>query len=78
MTFPVEVVDINDNAPQFIFIGNDSYSAEIAENNVFVRFENFFAATDADSTTNGEIDFVPSNETSKIYTSYISSAIMMT
>lgn len=64
-TVMVDVVDVNDHAPEFIFTGNDSYSLEIPENSPFMRFENFFLASDEDSTSNGMIEFVPSNITSK-------------
>jgi protocadherin-15 len=53
----IDVVDINDHAPQFVFDANTSrYAAEINENSPAVIVLQL-AATDEDSTTNGEIAF---------------------
>lgn len=68
MTLTVNVIDVNDHAPEFIFTGNNSiYSVEIFENSPFQRFTDFFVASDEDSTSNGMIEFVPSNGFSKIF-----------
>lgn len=53
----VDVVDTNDNTPQFVFDVNTSrYTAQISEN-AGASFILNFVATDADSTTNGMITF---------------------
>lgn len=60
MVIPVTVVDINDNAPQFIFAENASfYEAVISENAPFTRLVELLAV-DRDSGDNAEIDFFPS------------------
>lgn len=65
-TVTVDVVDINDHAPQFVFDVNASrYTAEIPENAV-PRIILRFVATDEDSGNNGIIDFDPSNLNSEL------------
>lgn len=60
ITVRVDVVDINDNAPQFMFDVNTSrYTAEIFENSPAIIILELLA-TDEDSTSNGMITFVAS------------------
>lgn len=57
----MEVRDVNDNAPRFIFTGNESlYTAEITENIPFSVILDF-VATDQDSDVNAQITFSPSS-----------------
>lgn len=61
VTQRVEVIDINDHAPQFVFDANASrYVAEINENSP-ASFILQLVATDEDSTSNGRITFGPSS-----------------
>ena len=60
ITVRVEVTDINDHAPQFVFDANMSrYVAEISENSPASLILQL-VATDEDSTSNGQIMFLPS------------------
>ena len=53
----VDIDDINDNSPKFIFPpGSSSYSANLRENSPFVRPISFIADDD-DSTSNAAISF---------------------
>lgn len=55
----IVVVDVNDHAP--VFFTDTNYTEEINENSGFMRFPNFFRASDADSGSNGMITFIPSD-----------------
>ena len=60
ITVRVEVTDINDHAPQFVFDASMSrYVAEISENSPASLILQL-VATDEDSTSNGQIMFLPS------------------
>lgn len=63
----MEVMDVNDNAPQFVFGVNASiYTAEISESSSSRRVILELQATDADSDDNGLVTFSPSNASSKL------------
>ena len=62
----IEVVDVNDNAPQFVFGVNSSrYTVELDEDLLVFGAVLEFLATDADSTSNGQITYSPSNSSSE-------------